>query len=468
MKITERKTTFFPHAFQAIPLGVYLLLLAPFLSTIPYLDGNIDFVQSFDFYIGGMQRYFQQWGSVHPPVKLLMSACMYVLFGIHPWDYNLVGLLIGLAGIYAWYSFCTTVGGSRVGRISSLFFATCPLFLASSIFVLRDQMVMVFVIISLYLYQKERYLLSGVVGSLLVLTKETGLLFPMSIIIIEAICLKKTFSLPLAKKASRLWELLPIATFLCWLYYLRINNQKPWSDWLFSPTASKGTFYTVFYNITTGNFLNQFAYQQWLHLFVLNFNWIIWICALTGIMRFLFVHDFARIRLMATSQSGKSVCALILFFFAYLFSVLTIQTYTITRYILPTLPLLFLFASYGISSVNKITRSVLYLLFGLLVFLQLFFSVDPVSLSLWKEITVFDQTLYGVNNSLSGNDGITYNMQYLIIAKKRSDVLKERQTTEQDFSSCSWLLKDPNNDNKTISILNLRSFSYGKACNTSK
>ncbi len=180
-------------------------------------------------------------------------------------------------------------------------------------------------------------------------------------------------------------------------------------------------------------------------------------------------HKISSIKLhiLAGNQHTRTLLVLILFSVAYFFSVLTLQTYTIPRYILPMYPLLFLLASTGIYKLLKIGSLAKWTSLTLLLainFLALFSSVDPLSRMHWGETVVFNQHLYGVNDSLSGNDGITYNMQYLFIVKKRTDVLTGRLTSKLDQSSCGWLFVDPRNDSQTIRILRLTSFSYMRSC----
>jgi len=49
------------HFFIIIPILLFSFLFLPHITDIPYLDGNIDFVQCFDFYFGGFNEYFENW-----------------------------------------------------------------------------------------------------------------------------------------------------------------------------------------------------------------------------------------------------------------------------------------------------------------------------------------------------------------------------------------------------------------------
>jgi len=50
------------------------VLAIPFVKSIPYLDGNIDFAKAFNFYSTGFNGLFGGSRSVHPPVKEILTS----------------------------------------------------------------------------------------------------------------------------------------------------------------------------------------------------------------------------------------------------------------------------------------------------------------------------------------------------------------------------------------------------------
>jgi len=456
------------NIFLLLACGVFAVLFSPFLFAVPYLDGNIDFVQSYDFYTGGFAQYFHHWGSVHPPFKLWMTNSLYALFGMHTFSYNLIGLVFGIVGIISFFGLVKTISNKKTAELSVFLFTLSPMFIACSLFSMRDFILTSLLLAALYYYSKKALLLYAVSSSLLLLTKETGVLLPVSILFIELLYMKRLLQEQMRyKKICLLF--MPILTFLGWLLFLNVNHQKAWGDWLFTSTASKGTFYTIAYNLFTFTFLNQYAYEQWRHLFILNFNWVFWIIFLFGIILSFFRKNHTGISmklLRQGEQKTKTMLVIFFFFLSYVFTVLTIQTYTISRYILPLVPCMLLGVVWSIKQMSGYNRHVGILMSGIVLgitILSLFFSIDPLSISIWKTTTVFDQQLYGVNNGLSGNDAITYNMQYLFVAKKRSDILLNHPGMHLNPSECDWLLKDPNNDNQTFHILHIS--AYLNSCN---
>lgn len=475
MKHLIKKTFQLLDPFLSGSLILFSLLFIPFIKTLPYMDGNIDFVQSYDFYTGGLSRYFLNWGSVHPPFKLWLTNIFYTAFGIHPASYNLLGLLFGIIGIVSIYGLAKRLCNISAARISAFLLATSGIFLACSLFSMRDFILTSLLLAACYFYSKREYLWYGVTASIMVLTKETALLLPISILFVE-ICYF-ALSLKMNKHTHKtitksLFLLLPVITFVCWLLFLQVNHQKPWSDWLFASTADKGTFYTILYNLATFNFLNQYAYQQWLHLFMLNFNWAYWLIAGIGLVitvkNLQFYHIFRVLH--QGNQKTKTILIICLFFLAYFFTVLTIQTYTIPRYILPLIPFLLVITAWSVTTLAKRNHYLAGAAGGIVCMIaiaSLLFSIDPVSQNIWGATQVFDQTLYGLNNSLSGNDGITYNMQYLFIAAGRSKYYygsTDYPKPQYFQTSCGWMMKDPNNDVKMIHIVGLRNFPFITAC----
>lgn len=103
----------------------------------------------------------------------------------------------------------------------------------------------------------------------------------------------------------------------------------------------------------------------------------------------------------------------------------------------------------------------------LIIGISLFSSVDPISLAIWGKEKVLGQEIYAVRKKLAGNDGITYNMQYALIAKKRTrQILAAKSTGGTVFSEdCFWIYPDPRNDRKTNEILKL-SINFSKPCLT--
>lgn len=442
-----------------ISLIIFLSLSIPFIKSIPYLDGNIDFVKAHDFFVGGFGRLFGNWLSTHPPVKEMITFIFFILGGVNPIAYNLVGILFGLFGIIVFYKLCKRLTNNSVATIAVLLFCTSPLFLSVGLFSLTDYLLEIFILASLYFYSKHKYYFYFLFSSLALLTKETGGVLIISISIIEVLwvtknIINKNINFKKSIKAI-LIALSPLITTAVWFWFLKINRKSFWSDWNFSETSDKGTIYTILNNIFSLKMFNKYAYQNWLQLFILNFNWVFWIIAILGVIK-------GKINLI----KNKTLLSMFLFFFIYIISVLSFQTYTIPRYALPLEPYFYLAVAYGsykISEKSKLLKLFIGIfLIGITTF-RLLTSADPISIRIWGKTNILGQNVYALNQglSLSGFDGITYNLQYNLIAKKRTEIIFDKKI---NTDGCSWVFPDPNNDFKTIDILNLKNENPNFIC----
>lgn len=429
-----------------ISIGIYLLLTLPVMSSIPYLDGNIDFVQSYDFASGGLTRLSNQWQSLHPPVKVLLASLFFTIGGVSAASYNLVGITFGVLGIINIYKLAHTLMHRRSARMCALLLALSPLYVATSTSSLTDFLLAIWVMATFISYAKERLWLASFWMSFAVLTKETGLLLPIGIGVSECIRLKFKLRrlLPLA---------IPFAVYGIWSVVLRTHGQKPWSDWIFADTAGKGTYYTVIYNLVTLSFINKYAVQNWLHLFVMNFSWVYTLISFLGLVKYRRQHV------------PTIVWAMVIFFVSYVVLVLSVQTYTIPRYVLPLVPLLLLATVASIEQLGQF-RKILYIPIIVITFVGLITSIDPVSFTLWGETRVLGERLYAMTDHLSGNDGITYNLQYLRLLKVRTKAIEAADRGKRPVysSDCHWMFPDPNNERKTLAILGLSGVPQNEWC----
>jgi hypothetical protein len=84
----------------------------------------------------------------------------------------------------------------------------------------------------------------------------------------------------------------------------------------------------------------------------------------------------------------------------------------------------------------------------------LFFSIDPVSLGIWKTLTLENQTLYNMRDERAGNDGITYNIQEALLVKSRTKQIQQGLLQTRDCYQ--WKLYDPRNDKRIFSLFGVR------------
>lgn len=456
-----------------LALFIFSLLTIPFISSVPYLDGNIDFVKSYDFFIGGFAQLFDNWRSIHPPVKEIITFVLFVLGGINPTAYNVTGVLFGLFGIVIFYKLSKAWTNKAVAGIAVLLFCSSPLFLSAGLFSLTDYLLEIFILASLYFYLKQKFNYYFLFTSLALLTKETGLVLIVSLLAVEGLSVIIKFRNNRKDFKRTLGNILrvssPLIVIIFWSLFLKVHGKGVWSDWNFSETGQKGTLYTILDNLFSFKLFNKYAAQNWLQLFVLNFNWPLWIIVLIGttikITKISKEKEHFK-KLINKISTNKSLIGAFFFCTGYFISVLSFQTYTIPRYALPLEPFFYLAVAYGSYQIykrSKLSKVFICIFLCSVTFVRLFTSIDPISTHFWGKGKILGQSIYALNQapSLAGFDGITYNLQYNLIVKERSDIILGKI---KNINDCSWIFPDPNNDFKTVEILNIRKINPNFVC----
>jgi len=454
-----------------LPIFLFLGLLLPFLHSIPHRDGNIEFVESFDFYSKGVNGYLLKWREAnHPPAKCFLVKILFSIFGVKPIVYNSLGLIFGSFAIVFFYFLVKTIfQDTKLAFLSSLLLATHPLFVANGLFALRDFLVLVFLIFSLYFYAQDKPLSYGIFAIFLVFAKETALLFPFIVLIIDLL-----FNIRNFKKV--VIDTIPFLAFALWFWKLKSLNLSVWSAHVLSKGGSPFTI--VMYNLASlasfqffrgGQFLNEQAEQHWRQLFFLNFNWVFWLILFTGLIfrTIKTIRERGFLLFSLKTPAAKTLLVIWLFPLAYIFSVLTFPTYTIPRYALPVIPFLLIGTSWAICKVfPKWLRTLSLGILILVIPLSLFTSSDPISIKLWGKEKFLGEELYPLYLTWAGNDGVTYNWQYLKIVKKRTEAIEAIQSGKRALTpnDCSFIFPDPNNDYQTFQILKKEKLWQNSLC----
>lgn len=439
--------------FIVYPILLFSILTLPYIVNVPMLDGNIEAVQSYFIHVGGMQLNLERNSTIHPPLKMLIQALFYDLLGPKFIIFNLIGYSIGIIGILSLYSLCRSLGNTFVTKSTTLLFSIYPLFIANSLFPPNDFIITCLLLFVVRAYLKKSSLLFASTLTAITLVKETGLLALAIFIFIDLLF---TFK----KREKRMfYYLIPLASFFFWMIYLRINGQGEWSDHLFTETASRGTIYTIFYNLTHLKIFNPYAVSHGQQFLFLNYNWVILtISTILTIYYLLFKknrkHFFRHIT--QDVQLLKTIIIMFLFSVGYYLTVLTLQTYAIPRYALPIIPFLLLWFCASLLAIKSMfLRTTVFTLVFIILIVSLVTSIDPIPTFLWGKTNVLGQSIYATNPRSAGNDGITYNMQFLFISSSRTQILKSHQKINLSTNDCFWILPNRVNDDVTISILEL-------------
>jgi hypothetical protein len=396
-----------------LPLILFSILLLPFLGVFPYLDGNTEFVIAHNFYSG---NYLTNWVAYHPPLKPIMASLLFQFFGVS--GYTLLGYILGLVGIASIYAIAQTIFDKKTAILSAVFLALSGLYVSTSLFSLNDFIMTVFILLSYAMYVRKKFFAYAIIVSLAVCAKESAILFPVSIAAVE-----------LFHKKFRWEHVIPILILCDWILFLRITGHGLWNSWNFSGSQQHGILYTFFDNLITLKIFNQYAYDNWRHLFIFNYNWVFWIIAALAVPKL---------------KRNQHFQIMLLFAFSYAAIVLSFQTYTITRYILPILPFVYIIAAYYLVKVRY--APVVITLLMVIVLSGLFTSNDPFSNQIWNKRTVLNGGEF-YSRANDGMDGITYNMQFLQLTKKRDTIIRTGNYKNR--------LKELNINPTTLALYNL-------------
>lgn len=377
-----------------VPIVLFTALFIPYLYLIPGNDGNLEYLFAYHTFQGDQ---LANWLLTHPPFKLLLFILFFNLFGYLSIGY--VGLLVGVAGIVALYFISKTLFDEKAAIISAILLALSGLYMSVGIFSINDFVMTVLLLVAFSFYIRSNHVWYAVFASLAVFTKETAILFACSVVLTEFLFTRRV----------KLIHFLPFVILIGWMTYLQQTGHTLWNDYNFSPTADKGIIVTILNNLFTFQFLNQYAYGNWLHLFIFNFNWVFWLLA---VFSFIVIDKLKR----------KEFVVIGLFIAAFVFTILSLQTFTINRYTLPVLPFVYLFAGVTLSRM-KFKYAVMPLVLCLAL-LSYFTSNDPLSNRIWPKTEVLGEKIY-LNVKMDGYDGITYNNQYLEIMKRRTEMLQQ-------------------------------------------
>lgn len=377
-------------------ISIFTFLFLPFVGLVPYLDGDVEFLIAVNFFRG---HYLTNWTPYHPPLKLFLSSLFFYPFGFY--SYSLLGYFFGVVGIIALYSIAKKLFDQKTAIVSSLLLSVSGMYISTGVFSVNDFLMTVFLLVSFALYVNKKYTLAAVMACFVVLSKESGIFFPVSMILVEAF-----------QKKFRLINMLPFLVLFGWIFFLHSTGHTLWNSWNFSETRQHGSVVTLLTNVFQGKIFNKYAYENWLHLFVFNYHWVLWLVALFVLPKILW---------------NKKLSIIFLFSFLYSLLILSFQTYSITRYILPLLPFLYLEVSL------KITQTKFQFIFLPLVFytvlMSLFTSSDPISNKIWQKNQILNEKFY-INKDIDGNDGITYNMQFLYLTRERNAIIHSKACKE--------------------------------------
>src|SRR5260221_3589670 len=99
-----------------LPIVIYILLLLPYIGSVPSHDGNTELQFVYNFYNG---TYLSNWMPNHPPFRPWFFSTFFHIFGFR--SYSIFGLGFGILGIIALYYATEKIFNKKIALMSSLF-----------------------------------------------------------------------------------------------------------------------------------------------------------------------------------------------------------------------------------------------------------------------------------------------------------------------------------------------------------
>ena len=392
-------------AFLFVFITAYTLF---FINLPPWWDGTTTAVTAQDTVNANMDPYIDFFGK--PPFIFISLGSLFKLFGYSPAIIHLYMLGFSLAAIYFTYKVGEMLSNKQIAIAASFFLAFSPLFIAQSVNLNFDLPAMALIMASYYYLLKKDHLKYAIAGTILVMTKEVGILF------IAAGVLSTVFY-------DRKWQalsarIIPILVFGVWAYgnYTR-------HGWFLFPRDSP---VLLFENILNENFFIRLE-----QLFIMNFNWIL--TFLAGLSVMIWLYRYYKI---INREKVSQLMPMLLFSFFFIIAVAPIRDFNLPRYVLVLYPALYLLSAWAIFNFFGNNKKIFV---AIIIFITLLFTAQTAfSLYSHNPYVFLDpatQKMYGEKPSifLGGSEIMEINLKYVDYVKADVELVKYLNTTDHSF-----------------------------------
>jgi len=323
--------------------NIFLLILVAFVFyKIPHLNIPLFWDEMgvygksifylLDHKIGFLPNYLEpELSRGHPMLYVFFTASFSHFFGKDVFSMHLFNLVVSILTLFSFYYINTKLFSKKIALFSIVIIIVQPLFLAQSIMVLPEMMLVLFMLWSIYYFLNENWLGYFIATSLALFTKETAVFMPLVFSFVFIF-----WNLMVYRKISfkkNLFIFLPFISFFLFLQIQKIQN-----GWYFFPyhnpfEGDKGFFDIALIIEKFKNFLHfvfleqgrKFIFVVSIFIFIfLFFSWnkkkqfqlIVFIAVIIGLILF-----------SATNHFMKRYMILNLFLISSLFSVSLAQLF---------------------------------------------------------------------------------------------------------------------------------------------
>jgi hypothetical protein len=391
----KRELTFL---FAVITLYTFIYIDLP-----PWWDGITTAVTAFDSVKTNIDLYPDFFGK--PPFIFITLGLLFKIFGYSPAIIHLYMLVFSLAASYFTYKAGELLSCKEVGIAASFFLAFSPLFIAQSVNLNFDLPATALIMVSYYYLLKKDYLRYVLASTMLIMTKEVGILFIAA----------AGFSALFRKECKAIFaQLIPVLIFVGWSYgnYTRYG-------WFFFPRDSPLLKFETIWNDNLVMRLTQ--------LFVLNFNWILTLITLLSVIVWLYRHH-------TKINQGRidQLMPMVLFFLFFFFSVGPIRDFNLPRYVLVLYPALYLLSAWAVYSNFEQNKKVS---IGIIISILVIFTIQTAFSIYSQDPYVFldpaTKKIYDERPgiTLGGSEVMEINLKYVDYVKADIELVRYLNTT---------------------------------------
>lgn len=404
-----------------------------FLNLPPWWDGTTTAITAIDTAKADMNPYMDFFGK--PPFIFVSLGLLFKLFGYSTAIIHVYMLMFSLGTIIFTYKVGELLSGKDMAVIASSLLVFSPLFIAQSINLNFDLPGTALIMASYYFLLKKNYVAYAISGTMLVLTKEVGILF------IAAVVSSTVINFVLEgrqnnekNKTSYIAQMVPVFVFILWAY-----GNFTRRGWFIFPRDSPILKMELILN---DNFFTRLE-----QLFIINFNWIITLILIFSAVMWMYRQRSSNINY----DNFRPLLPLVLFTFIFFIAVMPIRDFNLPRYLIVLYPLFYLASSRAMFNLFGNNKKLVYGVFFSIIILfaaqtvydsRPFVFLDPVT-----------HKIYGTNSysTLGGSEVMEINLKYVDYAKA-------------DIELVSFL--DEMNSSAPLILNRFNHYSIFKAANT--
>ena len=405
-------------AFLCVFIMAYTLY---FIHLPPWWDGITTVMTDLETVKNNIDLYVDFFGK--PPFIFLSLGTLFRIFGYSPEIIHVFMMVFSITGIIFTYKAGEILGGKEIACGASFLLAFSPLFIAQSVNLNFDLPSMSFLMAVYYFYLKKNYVFLAISGTMLVITKEIGILF-MAALLLSTILTNYTAEKKFNKYKLRdalAAQLIPVIIFIGWAYgnYTR-------RGWLLFPRDSP--------IMKLDSIFNENLIMRSEQLLVINYNWILAILIICSLLIWFYRH---RQRESFNREKIQMLLPLILFSLLFFIAVAPIRDFNLPRYVIVLYPAFYLAAGWAVSVLSGKNRKLFAII---IVFMALLFAAQSAYSVYSPNPYVFldpvTQKIYGEKPflTLGGSEVMEINLKYVDYVKADIDLVGFINTTDHSAS----------------------------------